>query len=265
MTPEPTPRAHRLPLRDGGSPEIAVLRHDGARADSPGILFCSGFHSSMQGDKARAVETWCVARGLSCTRFDYRGHGESGGDPETLTLLDWLEDALCVVDQVCDPAPLVVIGSSMGAWLAVHIALRRPARVGALLLIAAAPDFLQAHLPASLDADARARYDRDETVRLPTPEDAEGYPVSRALVASGHDLALLSGDAAADLRCPVRCLHGTADDVAPWSRAIALLDRLGSEDATLELIKGADHRLSTPEALRHLERTFDATVATLSP
>ena len=257
----PARASFRLPPAPDAAPEIAVERLDGAGPRAVGVLFCGGFHSSMRGDKARAIETWCEARGHACTRFDYRGHGDSDGDVERLTLADWLDDALAVVDRLPTDEPLVVVGSSMGAWLAVHVALRRPGRVAALALVAAAPDFLQDRVEAALDGDARARLERGLVARLPTPESASGYPITRALLDSGRALALLSGDAALDsIACPVRMLHGSADGVAPWARAVTLLERLEGADATLELVRGGDHRLSTPADLARLLGTLDALV-----
>ena len=261
----PARASFRLPPSPDAAPEIAVERLDGAGPHAVGVLFCGGFHSSMRGDKARAIETWCEARGHACTRFDYRGHGDSGGDVERLTLADWLDDALAVVDRAPGDEPLVVVGSSMGAWLAVHVALRRPGRVAALALVAAAPDFLQEGVEPRLEASELARLGRGLVVRLPTPESAAGYPITRALLDSGRTLALLSGDATvATIDCPVRMLHGSADDVAPWTRAAALLERFEGADATLELVRAGDHRLSTPADLARLLGTLDALVASVA-
>jgi len=255
-----TPEADALaPVRlRSGDTELAVVHRAATSRGAAHVLFCGGFHSSMRGDKARAIEAFCVERGHACTRFDYRGHGESGGDPERLTLADWLDDALRVVDHVTRGSrPLIVVGSSMGAWLAVHVALRRPGRVAALALVAAAPDFLHERVPEALDARARARLDEGLVARLATPENPSGYPVTRELIDSGRALALLTTDAARALDCPVRLLHGTADDVAPWQLAAALLEGVGSDDATLELVRGGDHRLSSPRDLVRLARILE--------
>lgn len=262
-TPAPAPPSAAPPATPlAPPPGIAVERLAPTRADAAEVLFCGGFHSSMHGNKARAVAAFCAARGHGCTRFDYRGHGASAGDAERLTLADWLDDALGVLDAIPARAPVLVVGSSMGAWLAVHLAARRPGRVGALALVAAAPDFLNDALAEHLDESGRTRLARGLVARLPTPEDPAGYPITRALLDSGRALALLTEDAnaAASVRCPVRLQHGSADDVAPWRRAAALLERLGSADATLELVRGGDHRLSTPTDLERLARTLDELV-----
>ena len=256
--PSAEPRPARLPAGAAGTSTIAVERLAPTRPGAAHVLFCGGFHSSMRGDKARAVATHCAARGVGCTRFDYRGHGESDGDARALTLADWLDDALAVLDDVPDDAPLVVVGSSMGAWLAVHLAARRAARVRGLLLIAAAPDFLQHALLERLGTEGRARLERGGTARLATDEDPDGWPVTRALIDSGRRLALLDDErrTAEAVRCPVRMLHGTADDTAPWTGAAALLERLGGADATLTLVRGGDHRLSSPAELARLDATL---------
>ena len=247
----------RLALRPDAAPAIAVERIEGGGRGDVGVLFCGGFHSSMHGIKALAIEACCARLGLGCTRFDYRGHGESGGEAADFTLLDWLDDALAVVDALDAAEPLVVVGSSMGAWLAVHLARRRPGRVRSLLLLAAAPDFLDERLLASLGDEARARLAAGEVVRLATPEDAAGYPLTRALIESGRHLALLAGDSPGTLHCPLAMLHGTADEVAPWERAFRLLERVGGAEATLELVKGAGHRLSGPAELARLSSLLE--------
>lgn len=253
------PRSRRLAA--GGRASVALAERSASRPDAPHLLFLGGFHSSMQGEKARAVDALCARRGWGCTRFDYRGHGLSDGEAITLTLHDWLEDTLAVLDE--GAGARVLVGSSMGAWLAVLSCLRRPSRVAALALVAAAPDFIQDVLPARLGPGGRARLARGETARLPTPEDPAGWPVTPALVASGRALALLAGEAARAVRCPARLLHGSADTVAPWRRAARLAERLGGEDVSFELIKGGDHRLSDARALARLEHRLDELVAAL--
>ena len=281
----PTTHACTLPATGGDGSRIALEHLPAASAEhadgdaaggAVGVLFCGGFHSTMQGDKARAVARFCAAAGIACTRFDYRGHGASEGDARRLTLLDWLDDTLTVIDHLARERPstspasgtasfptsgtgpgaspsLVVVGSSMGAWLAVQAASRRPGRVRALLLVAAAPDFLQDTLPERLDAAARARLAAGLDVTLASPYDEAGWPVTPALIESGRTLSLLTGDTAREVRCAVRMLHGDRDDTAPLSRAQALFSRLGSDDATLTVLKGGDHRLSTPASLALLD------------
>lgn len=225
------------------------------------ILFCGGFHSTMQGNKAEAVMAHCRNRCLACTRFDYRGHGASDGDAVDLTLVDWLDDALTVIDSLVEAVPVIVIGSSMGAWLAVHLAIRRPQRVAGLLLVAAAPDFLQDRLEEALDDSGRELLASGGVARLPGTDDAAtaspGWPVTRALIDSGRALSVLHGTVAAAITCPVRCLHGSDDDTASWQRAVELLNRTRSDDATLTLIRGGDHRLSNEQDLGRLRALID--------
>ena len=232
-------------------------------ADSPEVLFCGGFHSTMQGNKATWLEAFCRQRGWGHTRFDYRGHGESPGSFVDCTLHDWLDDTLTVLDSL--PRPAIVIGSSMGAWLAVLATLRRPGQVCALLTLAAAPDFTEQLILPQLAADDRTRLANGDTVHLPSEHDEQGWPVREPLFASGRALALL-GDASgpaelaagslAALRCPVRMIHGTADRDVPCSCSEALLARIGSHDASLLLLKDADHRLSDEASLAVIGATL---------
>lgn len=250
--------------------DLAILRQPG-NDDSPAaqVLFCGGFHSSMRGNKASDIAAHCERRGVAFTRFDYRGHGESGGNADTLTLHDWLDDALCVVDSLDAARPLVVVGSSMGAWIAVHVAARRVGSVAGLLLVASAPDFLQDRLETMLDAGSRRRLAREGITRLPgtakPASDRPDWPVTLPLIESGRALAVLTGDVPCSVRCPVRMLHGSADATAPWQSAATLLSRFGSEDAELALIKGGDHRLSGERDLERQRKTLDALLALACP
>ena len=280
----PTTHAFTLPAAGTEGPRIAV-QHRAVEGGAPGVLFCGGFHSSMEGDKARFVAARCAEAGVACTRFDYRGHGASGGDARHLTLRDWLDDTLRVIDHLAEAtgndaessdrddarsprpqvpgkagtegaaAPLVIVGSSMGAWLALRAALERPGRVRALLLIAAAPDFLQGTLLERLEPAVRERLDAGLEVTLPSPYDAAGWPITPALIDSGRALSVLRADVAGRVRCPVRMLHGDRDDTAPLERARTLCSLLG-EGATLTVVEGGDHRLSDPASLALIERAL---------
>lgn len=253
------PRPRRLPVAGGAT--LALVELAPARPDAPRLLFLGGFHSTMDGEKARALEALAARRGWGSTRFDYRGHGASTGDAAALTLADWLDDSLAVLDA--GAGPVILVGSSMGAWLAVLACLERPERVAALALVAAAPDFLQDTLPARLGPRGRSRLAGGGRARLATEHDGEGWPVSEALLKSGRALALQGSARAEAVRCPLRMLHGSVDTVAPWPRAARLFERFGSDDAVFELVAGGDHRLSDARALARLERALDDLAATV--
>jgi pimeloyl-ACP methyl ester carboxylesterase len=221
---------------------------------APGVLFCGGYTSDMSGTKALALERHCRARGRACTRFDYRGHGASGGRFADGTIGSWLADAQAVVDRVTD-GPLVVVGSSMGGWIMLLLALARPERVRALVGIAAAPDFSEDLLLANASADQRRQLDGQGYWLQPSAYGDEPYPVTRALIEDGRDHLLLRGPIA--LRCPVHLLHGQRDPDVPWPTALRLAECLQSDDVTVELVKAGDHRLSTPSDLARITAAIE--------
>jgi len=194
--------------------------------ESPTLLFLPGYASDMEGAKAFALDAFAEQHGLSMLRLDYSGTGSSAGKFEDGTLADWLAEALAAIDQLTD-GPLIVIGSSMGGWIALHLALLRPERVKALVGIAAAPDFTDWGFA---DEDSAA---------------AQG--LARGFWRSGQKLLLLDKEIAID--CPVRLLHGELDQEVPLDIASRLMRRLRSSDVQLLILKGGGHRLSEPNEI----------------
>ncbi len=242
--------------------ELAVDHHRAGDApDSPHIMFCGGFHSAMQGTKAAELLDLCQERRWHYTRFDYRGHGQSGGQPSQFTLQDWLDDTLAVLDSTA--LPTVLVGSSMGAWLAALAAVRRPDSVKALLLVAAAPDFLQELVTPSLSASHI--WDLQQGLAVELNNDYENpHPITQALLDSGKALSVLGGSVLDSLHCPMRLVHGTKDDVVPYELATRLMNQLpATHDARLTLLHGADHRLSDPASLSYIKETVIRLVAQL--
>ena len=222
----------------------------GTGPQTPHVMFCGGFHSAMQGTKAKALKLYCQQHGWSYTRFDYRGHGQSEGDPAAFTLTDWLDDTLAVLDSL--PKPTLLIGSSMGAWLATCAALRQPDAVVALLLLAAAPDFVQKNITPRLTPGDIWDLQQGNTIGLANQYDAD-YPITQAFLDSAETIALLSGNALESLGCPVRLVHGTADTDVSTDLAVQYMDRLVStHDARLTLLHKADHRLSDERSLSYI-------------
>ncbi len=228
-------------LERAHAPPLAVRRLSGT---TPTVLFLPGYASDMTGGKAAALWDWAERTGHGCALFDWRGCGESEGDFAQATLDDWRDDALAVLDTI--EGPVVLVGSSMGGWVALLVALARPERVAGLVGIAAAPDFTdwgfsgaeRARLAAGGDLEEPSAY--DDTVMLTTGR----------FWRSGEDHLLLT--APIPLPCPVRLLHGTADAEVPVEVALQLLDRIESPDATLTLVDGGDHRLSGERDLTRL-------------
>jgi pimeloyl-ACP methyl ester carboxylesterase len=239
-------------LDRGDGIKLVWARLDGT---SPTVVFLPGFRSDMTGDKATALAAFCVARGQAMLRFDYSGHGASGGQFESGTIGIWAQDALTAIDRLTE-GKLVLVGSSMGGWLALLTALQRPERIAAIVGVAAAPDFTEKLMWDAMTFEERAELMRDGVLRIPS-QYGEPTPVTRALIQDGRAHLLLDGPIMLD--CKVRLLHGQADPDVPWEMALRTAERLVSSDVEIILIKDGDHRLSRPNDLALLKRT----VATL--
>ncbi|HUO89412.1 MAG TPA: alpha/beta hydrolase [Rhizomicrobium sp.] len=237
-------------VRDSGA-RIAALVRGGSR---PGIVWLNGLKSVMTGTKAQAVDAWAAERGRACVRFDYFGHGASSGDFRDGTVTRWLDDSLTVIERLCH-GPQILVGSSMGAWLAVLSALARPERVAGLLLIAPAVDFTEVLLWNTFSPDVRGQIQRDGEWLRPSQYDPQPYPITCSLIEDGRKHLVLG--ASIELSCPVRILQGMADPDVPWQHAMKLVDRLGP-DTELTLVKAGDHRLSRASDIALLLRTLGA-------
>jgi pimeloyl-ACP methyl ester carboxylesterase len=236
---------------------IAVRRRVG---EKPGLLWLGGFKSDMNGIKAVALDRWAAVHRRACLRFDYSGHGESDGKFTDGTISRWLEESLAVFDAYCD-GPQVVVGSSMGGWLALLLArelMRREASRGsaslaALVLIAPAVDFTEELMWKRFPAEVKRKLQSAGVWERPSQYSAEPYPITAALIEDGRRHLLLG--ALIETGCPVRILQGSADPDVPWRHAVELVSRLAQNDVVLSLIKGGDHRLSR---LEDIERLIDA-------
>ncbi len=233
-------------LRPDGE-RLAYLAREGR---GPAIVWFGGFRSEMKATKAAHLDAWAAREGRAFVRFDYFAHGASSGEWAQATVTRWRDDALAVIDELTQ-GPLVLVGSSMGGWLACLAALARPERVRAMVLIAPAADFTEALLGPNLPETARAAIARDGVWTAPSAYDPAGYPITRRLIEDGRRHAILG--ARVPIRCPVRILHGQADPDVPWTHGLKLADALESRDVTFMLVKGGDHRLSTPADLARLE------------
>jgi pimeloyl-ACP methyl ester carboxylesterase len=216
-----------------------------------GLLWLGGFRSDMAGTKATALDGFARERGLRFLRFDYSGHGLSDGAFEDGTIGRWLEDTLTVIDALAE-GPQILLGSSMGAWIALLAARARPLRVKALLLIAPAVDFTETLMWARFSEKARAEVrERGVTYLEPTPSAPEPCPVTRALIEEGRQHLLL--DEAIPLDGPVRILQGMRDEQVPWQHALKVLDKLTTPDAVMSLVKDGDHGLSDDSNIARLK------------
>lgn len=241
------------------APSIAYRRTAGR---APTVIFLSGLRSDMGGGKALALEAHCRAQGRAFVRFDYRGHGASGGRFEEGTVGLWRDDALAVIDRVAR-RPVVLVGSSLGGWIMVLAALARPRRVAGLVGVAAAPDFTERLIWKELDAEARALLARDGVFYEPSAYSPEPTPITHALVEDGRRHLVL--DRAIPFAGPVRLIHGTADPDVPWALSLELASRLAARDATLTLVKDGDHRLSGAADLARLCRAVEEVCVLVDP
>lgn len=237
-------------------PQLHLERPDGARlayrridGAGPTVVWLGGFHSDMTGTKAQALADWAQASGRAFVRFDYFGHGVSSGDFAEGTITRWREDCLAVVDELT-AGPLVLVGSSMGGWLACLVALSRPERIGGLVLIAPAPDFTDKLIWPSLDEAARRAIQTQGSWTRPSDYGDEGYPITRALIEDGARWSVLPGPVG--IEAPVRILQGGQDPDVPWRHALDLAQAITGRDLVFSLIADGDHRLSWPQDLQRL-------------
>ena len=199
----------------------------------------------MTGSKAEQVQEFCETLDRGCLLFDYSGHGASGGAFERGTIGRWTQDALFVIDRLTT-GPLVLVGSSMGGWIALLVALARPERVAGLIGIAAAPDFTETLMWDAMTPAERERLSRDGVVHAPS-DYGDPTPITRGLIEEGRQHLLLGGPI--PLACPVRLLHGQRDADVPWETALRLAQRIEGPDVHVTLIKDGEHRLSRPSDL----------------
>jgi pimeloyl-ACP methyl ester carboxylesterase len=237
--------------KDTAARRIAVRARAGA---APGLFWLGGFNSDMHGTKALALDAWAAEHKRACVRFDYSGHGESGGAFIDGTIGRWLEESVAVFEQFC-VGPQVVIGSSMGGWMALLLA-REIARhagyrasLAGLVLIAPAPDFTEALMWNGFSPEVRKQIETEGVWLRPSPY-GEPYPITRALIEEGRKHLLLGS--AIEVGCPVRILQGAQDPDVPWKHAFALAHRLPADDVVLTVIQDGDHRLSRPQDIARI-------------
>jgi hypothetical protein len=204
----------------------------------------------MAGNKATALHAWAERRDRPFLRFDYSGHGLSDGNFVQSTISSWLRDTLDVVDKLT-AGPQILVGSSMGGWLAILAALARPDRIAGLVLIAPACDFTERLIWANLSESARRAITGTGVWLRPSQYGPEPYPITRALIEDGRGHLLMDREIPVD--CPVRIIHGLQDPDVPWRHGLALVELLRSRDVTFELIKSGDHRLSDLASLARIE------------
>jgi pimeloyl-ACP methyl ester carboxylesterase len=221
------------------------------QAARPGVVFLGGFKSDMTGTKATYLEEICGKHGLGYTRFDYMGHGQSSGDFEDGTIGQWAENAVAILDKVA-MGPQLLIGSSMGGWMMLLAALKRPEQVRGLIGIAAAPDFTEDLIWEAFDDATKEALMRDGVIQMPNCyDDQEPYTITRQLIEEGRQHLLLKTTIPLD--CPVTLLQGMRDDDVPWHVSVQLSEKLQSDTVQVCLFKDGDHRMSDAPKLAAIE------------
>lgn len=246
------PRLTSLTLESPPPQRTIAVR--GRQGKSPGLFWLGGFKSDMKGTKAVALDAWAAAEGRACVRFDYSGHGESGGDFRDGTIGRWLEESVAVYRQFAK-GPQVVIGSSMGGWLALLLArrlsgLKDAAPIAGMVLIAPAVDFTEELMWKQFPDAIKHEIESKGVWMRPSDYGEEPYPITRGLIEDGRKHLLLGG--LIETGCPVHILQGVKDPDVPWQHAVELVSRCARDDVVLTLVKDGDHRLSRPEDIERL-------------
>ena len=235
------------------SPQSRQIAFHQTPGQGPGVVFLGGFRSDMGGSKAVHLEDWARERGHAFLRFDYSGHGCSSGAFLDGAIGDWFEDALAAITALT-MGPQILVGSSMGGWISLLVARAIPDRVAGFLGIAAAPDFTEDSMWDGFTSAQRVELANGQ-VALPSDYSDDPYIITKRLIEDGRDRLVLRDPL--DLPFPVRLLQGTNDVDVPPSVALRLLDHANSPDMRLTLVKGADHRFSTPECLDLITTTLN--------
>ena len=240
------PMTKYINVSDG---EVIAYKHEQGTSQD-GVLFLPGFRSSMDSTKSKAIYNYCKENSLEFTSFDYYGHGESSGDDWTKgTIGRWFADSLAILDYVTNSPKQILIGSSMGAWLMILLALERKQKIKGLIGIASAPDF-------SIILEEQIARNENLTKQIielgfctvPSKYDVNGYKIHKTLLEEAKHHYLLSKNMI-DIECPVRLFHGTRDEDIPMHYANMLLEKINTNDKVLHLIEGGDHRLSKPHEI----------------
>lgn len=215
----------------------------------PGVIFIHGYRSDKEGGKALYLEEACRMQGQAYVRFDCQGHGASSGAFTELTLSDWLQDLLDVIDQLTE-GPQILVGSSMGGWLALLAAKKRPDRIAGLIGIAAAPDFTRRLYNEDITDEQRETLNRDGVLYAESDYSDEPFIITKRLIEDAENLTLL--DKLINIKCHVRLIQGKLDPDVPYETALKIAEKLATEDDEVYMIEDGDHRLSRDQDLEFI-------------
>jgi len=234
----------RLSTSDGQT----IAYHQTA-GEGTGLIWLGGFKSDMEGAKVLTLESWAQEAGRPFTRFDYFGHGVSSGDFRNGTISRWRDDTLRILDEVAK-GPQILIGSSMGGWIATLVALARPEQVRGIVFIAPAPDFTELLMWQTYSEEVKREILEKGEWLQPSEYGFDPYPITRDLIEDGRKNCVLHGPI--DIKCPARILQGMRDPDVPWEHAVRFAKALATDDVAATLIKNGDHRLSDDQNLARL-------------
>ena len=226
--------------------DIAYRHHAGS---SPSVLFCCGYRSDLTSTKATAIADWCESNKVGFTRFDYNGHGATNSDFKEFTIGGAITDCLQVIDEVTK-GPLIIVGSSMGAWVALHAALERKDRIKGLITVAAAPDFTERLMFPKFSPEKRRELEEEGLVWAHSDYANNDYPITKNFIYEARNHLLL--DDVIGLSIPAHLMHGQQDIDVPWETSLQLSEKLLSDEVTTTFIKDGDHRLNRPADLELL-------------
>lgn len=234
--------------------KVRKLAYNQTQGTGPGVVFLGGFRSDKEGTKAHYLEEWAKDAGRAFLRFDYSGHGTSSGDFLDGSIGDWAEDAAAVLDGLTQGRQILV-GSSMGGWIALLLARRMPEKVAGLVTVAAAPDFTEDGYWNKFDEAQRKQLLEDGQVALPSEYADEPYIITRRLIEDGRTQLVLRDRLS--LPFPTRFLQGSDDADVNVSIAYRLLDHAEGPDMRLTVVKGADHRFSDDDCLESIVQAVE--------
>lgn len=234
--------------------DVRQLAYDQTSGDGPGVVFLGGFQSDKSGTKALHLEEWAKAAGRAYLRFDYSGHGASSGDIPDHTIGDWADDAEAII-RALTRGRQILVGSSMGGWIALLLARRMPDRIAGLVTVAAAPDFTEESYWKHFTDAERAEMESEGQIMVPSEYSDEPYIITRRLIEDGRRHLVLQDPL--ELPFPTRFLQGSEDTAVPVDMAMRLFSHVSGKDVRLTLVKGADHRFSDPDCLALIVRTLE--------
>ena len=239
---------------DGQKLAFSQVNGDKNIKNLPGVVFLSGLKSDKEGTKAIFLSQWAEKNNRDFLRFDYRGHGASSGTFEETSISDWLEDTKSIVLSLTS-GPQILVGSSLGGWIALLFAQLYPQKVAGIIGIAAAPDFTAKYAINNLTKDQRQELKTTGKLSFDSEYFEEPLVITQKLIEDGNQHLILTKNQCID--CPVRLFHGSLDEDVPLSTSIDILKSLSSVDMQLQIIKGIDHRFSTAECLELIKETVE--------